>query len=131
VRWEAVFAVFVVSHIVGDFVLQTEWQALNKRGGLSSTNRVARRALVSHVLVYTLCFAPALIWVVDRTTALAVGLVPVIFIPHLLQDDGRALVAWNRRVKNATFEPNHPVYIAVDQSFHVVVLFATALLAVA
>ena len=130
-RWEAVFAVFFVSHLVGDFLVQTEWQALNKRGGLSGGNRIARRALLSHVVVYTLCFAPALVWIVDRTTPLAIGLVALIFIPHLVQDDGRLLMAWNRRIKSATFEPGDTVYMAVDQSFHLVALFGAALLAVA
>jgi Protein of unknown function (DUF3307) len=131
VRWEEVFAVFVVSHLVGDYLLQTEWQALNKRGGLSGANPVARRALISHVSFYTLAFVPGLIWIVDHTTALAIGLAPLIFIPHLVQDDARALMAWNRRVKGASFEPGDTVFMAVDQSFHLVVLFGTALLAVA
>ena len=129
-RWEQVFAVFIVSHLVGDYLLQTEWQALNKRGGLSGGNRVSRRALLSHVVVYTLCFVPALVWIVDRTSALAIGLTALIFIPHLVQDDARALMVWNQRIKGATFEPGDTVYMAVDQSFHLIFLFGTALLAV-
>jgi hypothetical protein len=129
VRWEEVFAVFVVSHLVGDFLLQTDWQAVNKQGGLSR-NPVARRALLSHVLVYTLCFGPAVVWVASHSTALAIALLPVIFIPHLVQDDARALVAWNRRVKGGAPGPGDPVYMAIDQSFHMLFLFGTALLAV-
>jgi len=130
VRWEEVFAVFIVSHLVGDYLLQTDWQAVNKRGGLSR-NRVARRALLSHVTVYTLCFVPAIAWVTHNTNALAIGLAPLIFIPHMIQDDARALMAWNRRIKGGTPGPGDPVFMAIDQSFHVVMLFATALLAVA
>jgi hypothetical protein len=129
VRWEEVFAVFVVCHLTGDFLLQTDWQALHKRGGLSR-NREARRALLSHVTVYTLTFAPAIAWIVANTSALAIGLAAVIFIPHLIQDDARALIAWNRRVKKGSPPPGDPVYMAIDQSFHLVVLFGTALLAV-
>jgi hypothetical protein len=130
VRWEEVFAVFIVSHLVGDYLLQTDWQAVNKRGGLSR-NRVARRALLSHVTVYTLCFVPAIAWITDHSSALAIGLAPLIFIPHMIQDDARALMAWNRRIKGGTPGPGDPVFMAIDQSFHVVILFATALLAVA
>jgi len=130
VRWEQIFAVFIVSHLVGDYLLQTEFQAINKRGGLSR-DPVKRRALFSHVFVYTLVFVPALIWIVDNTSALAIGLAAVIFIPHLLQDDSRLLIAWNRAVKGGSPEPGDPVYMAIDQSFHVVCLFGTALLAVA
>jgi uncharacterized protein DUF3307 len=129
VRWEEVFAVFLVCHLAGDFLLQTDWQAVNKRGGLSR-NPVARRALFSHAAVYTLVFVPAVIWVATQTSALAVALLAVIFIPHLIQDDARLLVAWNRSVKRSSPVPGDYLYIAIDQSFHVVFLFATALLAV-
>jgi hypothetical protein len=129
VRWEEVFAVFLVCHLVGDFLLQTDWQAVNKRGGLSR-NLVARRALLSHATVYTLGFVPAIIWVATQTSALAIALLAVIFIPHLIQDDARVLIAWNRSVKRSSPVPGDYLYIAIDQSFHVVFLFGTALLAV-
>ena len=129
-RWEAVFLVFLVCHVTGDFLLQTDWQAVNKRGGLSR-NRESRRALLSHVTVYTLVYVPACIWVASETTALAIALLPVVFIPHLIQDDGSVLMAWNRAVKRSSSTPGDLLYMAIDQSFHVVALFATALLAVA
>ena len=122
------FGVFVVCHLTGDFLLQTDWQALHKRGGLSR-NREARRALFAHVTIYTLAFTPAVVWIAANTSALAIGLMAVIFIPHLIQDDARALIAWNRRVKKSSLPPGDPVYMAIDQSFHIVMLFGTALLA--
>jgi hypothetical protein len=130
VRWEEVFAVFLVCHMAGDFLFQTDWQAVHKRGGLSR-NREARRALVSHVLVYTLVFVPAVVWIATEKSALAFALLPLIFIPHLLQDDARMLMAWNRIVKRSSPPPGDPVYMAIDQSFHFLFLFGTALLAVA
>jgi len=129
-RWEEVFLVFLVCHVAGDFLLQTDWQAVNKRGGLSR-NTEARRALFSHVLVYTLVFVPAIVWIASKESALAIGLLAVISIPHLVQDDARALMSWNRIVKHSFVPPGDPVYMAIDQSFHFVFLFATALLAVA
>jgi Protein of unknown function (DUF3307) len=130
VRWEAVFAVFLVCHLTGDFLLQTEWQAANKQGGLSR-DPTARRALLSHVSIYTVVFLPALIWVSEHTSALAIALLAVVFVPHLVQDDARLLIAWNRIVKKSSPEPGDPLYMAIDQSFHVVFLFATSLLALA
>jgi hypothetical protein len=130
VRWEEVFVVFVVCHVAGDFLFQTDWQAIHKRGGLSR-NPEARRALFTHVTVYTLSFVPAVAWIASNSSALAIALLPVIFIPHLIQDDARALIAWNRRVKGGSPPPGDPVYMAIDQSFHVVFLFVTALIAVA
>jgi Protein of unknown function (DUF3307) len=129
VRWEEVFAVFLVCHLAGDFLLQTDWQAVHKRGGLFAATPVARRALYSHVFVYTLTFVPAVVWIATNTSPLAIALLAVIFIPHLVQDDTRVLIAWNRIVKRTATEPGDPLYMAIDQSFHVLLLFGTALLA--
>ena len=121
---------FVVSHLAGDFLLQTDWQAVNKRGGLGR-NKVARRALVSHVTVYTLAFVPGLIWIAgEASAALAAAMFAVIFVPHLVQDDTRLLVAYNRKVKGGVPGPGDPVFMAIDQSFHMLFLFLTALLVV-
>ena len=57
--WIEIFGVFIVSHLAGDFLLQTDWQATHKHGGLGR-DPVARRALVSHVATYGLAFVPAL-----------------------------------------------------------------------
>ena len=128
--WVEVFAVFVVSHLAGDFLLQTDWQAVNKRGGLSN-NKVSRRALVSHVLTYTLAFVPGLIWIADEIGAgWAVATFFAIFVPHLIQDDTRLLISYNRKVKGGVPGPGDPVFIAIDQSFHFLFLFLTALLVV-
>ena len=126
--WVEVFAVFVVCHLVGDFVLQTDWQARNKYGGMGK-DRERRMALWSHVVVYTLCFVPALVWIgieTEFSRAVLVGL--LIFWPHYVQDDGRLLDAYMRRVKGLSQGGNLSLRVAVDQSFHLVFLFGTALL---
>lgn len=128
--WVEVFAVFVVSHLAGDFLLQTDWQAVNKRGGLGR-NREARRALLSHVTTYTLAFVPVLIWIgIEELGLLSVLIGALIFVPHLIQDDTRLLVAYNRKVKGGVPGPGDPVFMAIDQSLHIVTLFLTALLVV-
>ncbi len=129
-NWVEAFSVLVVCHLLGDFLLQTDWQAAHKYGGLGR-DPVRRRALLSHVLVYTLSFLPALVWIGIETDALrAVAIAVVVFLPHYLQDDGRLLDAYMARVKGLS--TNSPgLRVAVDQSFHVITLFATAFLAVA
>lgn len=125
--WVEVFAVFIVCHMAGDFILQTDWQARNKYGGLGN-DMERRRALWSHVLVYTLCFVPAFVWIgieVDLPRALLAA--NLIFWPHLIQDDGRLLDAYMRRVKGLAAGGNLGLRVAVDQSFHLVFLFGTAL----
>jgi hypothetical protein len=128
VSWVEIFAAFVVSHLVGDYLLQTDWQARNKRLGLAG-DPVRRRALLSHVLVYTLTFVPTLIWLSDDLGAGVVWVAALIFIPHVIQDDGRLLTWFIFKVKGASEESAREIYMPVDQSFHVLALFALAIAA--
>ncbi len=125
--WVEVFAAFVVCHLVGDYLLQTDWQALNKRGGLGPDPR-ARRALLSHIATYTLAFVPALIWLADEIGAWAIATAALIAAPHLVQDDGRVLTLYMVRVKHADGANIPAVAAAVDQTFHFLALFLTAVL---
>jgi hypothetical protein len=127
--WFEVFAVFLVSHLVGDYLLQTDWQAIHKHRGLGP-DPVARRALVTHVLTYTIAFVPALIWLAGDLSIGAVFAVAAgVAIPHLVQDDGRLLALYVSRVKGCDIAAFPLVGAAVDQTMHIVALFALALLA--
>jgi hypothetical protein len=123
--WVEIFTTFVVSHLVGDYLLQTDWQALHKRGGLARGAGDARRALFTHVGTYTFAFVPAL--VASDLSVELVWVVPAIAIPHLIQDDGRLLHAYMKRVKHLDPTGNLSVSIAVDQTFHLLALLAVAL----
>jgi Protein of unknown function (DUF3307) len=127
VNWVSVFTAFLVAHMVGDYLFQTDWQARHKRGGLSG-DRVAFKALVSHVATYTLAFVPALIWIGDQLDAgWALLAAALIFLPHLVLDDGRFVRAYLANVKRAEgFDVG--LAASVDQSFHVLSLFLVALL---
>lgn len=127
--WSGAFVVLVVSHLVGDFLFQTEWQAVNKAGGLGR-DPVARRALASHILTYSLAFVPALVWIGVDHGARVIAAAAIVVIPHWLQDDGRALRAYTLRVKKS---PNASdlLHLTVDQSFHAVCLLGAALAAAA
>lgn len=127
--WTSALLALLVSHLVGDLLLQTDWQAVTKVRGLGDLE--ARRALLHHVASYTAAFLPALAWVAAETNAgraIAVG--AVVAIPHLVIDDGRLVRSWVRRVKGAE-QPTLGLVVAVDQTFHVVCLFGAALLAAA
>jgi uncharacterized protein DUF3307 len=128
VTWSGLFGAFVLSHLAGDFLLQTDWQAMHKHGGLGREG-AARRALGTHVLTYTLVFVPALVWTATETTALAgLGLALLIALPHAAVDDGRFVTAWVRRVKGVQGTPPNVVRLGVDQTLHVLALGAVALL---
>lgn len=125
--WSAVFIVFFVSHQFGDYLLQTEWQATHKRGGLGSDS-VARRALFAHTRNYSVGYVPAFIWISSRLGWNTLIVAAVVILPHLIQDDGRALRAYMRRVKGMDPDVNHTVAALVDQALHMVALLGAALL---
>ncbi len=125
--WVEIFAVFIVSHLVGDFLLQTDVQAMHKRGGLSGHGK-SPRGLLSHTLTYTLAFVPALVWIEpDTGLAATIGVALLIGVPHMIQDDGRLLDVYMRRVKGVEPKPGG-LLVAVDQSFHFLALFLISLL---
>jgi hypothetical protein len=127
--WAEVFLVLVMCHVAGDFLLQTDEQALHKFAGLRRGAR-ERRALLSHVATYTLAFVPMLVWLADEVSAAGLAAVAVgVALPHLVIDDGLPVVGWMRSVKGTAAEPGTPLFVYVDQSFHLLALFALALLA--
>ena len=125
--WPPVLVAFLVCHLTGDLLLQTEWQALTKVRGFSDPE--GRRALISHVLTYTLPYLPALVWVGDERGAVrAVVVALLIAVPHVVVDDGRVVRVWLRQVKHSP-DPVPSLRLMVDQSFHVVCLLGAAMLA--
>src|SRR4051794_39185491 len=126
--WVEIFSAFVVCHLVGDYLLQTDYQACHKHGGLGGDG-VARRALVSHIATYTLAYVPALIWLGDDLGAGVIWVAALIALPHLVQDDGRLITYYVERVKGAPATTAQSILPMVDQSFHALALFGLALLA--
>lgn len=126
--WSDLFIVLLVSHLTGDFILQTAWQATNKSGGLGP-DRECRRALASHLMTYVLAFVPALVWVASQEGVAGIAVVAgATFATHYVQDDARLLRAYVSRVKKVEPPLGSPLWIAIDQSFHVVAILGTALL---
>ena len=127
VTWTAVLAGFFVAHMVGDYLLQTDWQARHKAGGLGR-DPVARRALLAHVATYTLAFVPALIWIGDElSVGWAVLAGALVALPHLVVDDGRIISLYLTRVKHAE-ATDARIAGPVDQAFHALSLCIVALL---
>ena len=121
----------LLSHLTGDFLLQTDWQAEHKHGGLGGDPE-ARRALFSHLTTYTLAFVPAFIWIGGELgTGTALATVALVFLPHLVQDDGRLLGRYIAMVKGPGAAQVPLVLVAVDQTLHLLVLFGMALLVTA
>jgi hypothetical protein len=125
VPWSEIFSVFVVCHLAGDYLIQTDWQALHEQHGVGS-EPVARRALGAHVATYTLAYSPALIWLAPRLGAATIAVVALLAVPHLIQDDGRLLERYMPTVKRRMPRPDDQVAAIVEQSFRVLALFGLA-----
>jgi hypothetical protein len=123
--WVEIFAAFALCHLTGDFAFQTEWQALHKRGGLGP-DTVARRALGTHVATYTLAFVPAFVWLWEPLGAGVFAVAAIIAGTHFVQDDGRLIDAYLTRVKGTSADARPLVAVAVDQTFHALLLFGLA-----
>lgn len=126
--WVDALAGFLVAHMVGDYLLQTDWQARHKRGGLTGDGS-SRRALWTHVTTYTIAFLPVIVWM-GSEVSVGIGILAgvLIFVPHLIIDDGRVVDFYLRRVKRADAR-NVGLATSVDQALHVLCLWAVALLA--
>ena len=102
VSWVSVFAGFLVAHMVGDYLLQTDWQARHKRGGLSDP--AARRPLRDPRRDLHARLRARLR--VDRERArrrLGASSPPLlVFVPHLVVDDGRIVRALPRRASSTS-----------------------------
>lgn len=126
--WVEVFAAFFACHLTGDYLLQTNWQASHKLGGLGR-DPLARSALLRHIASYTLAFAPVLVWVADDIGGgAAAAAAAAIALPHLVQDDGRLLDLYLMQVKRCDPVAMPGVRAATDQAFHIVALFLLALI---
>jgi len=116
-----VFEGLLVAHVIGDWLLQTEWQALNK----------ARHwgALLAHVTVYHIIVLVVLLLVFDLNPALVVVVVAGLALFHALLDR-RDFTNWYMRATRMVVHQDPPLWLrmAVDQSLHVVSLAAAALI---
>ena len=104
----------IVSHWFGDFLLQSDWMALNKSKHWD--------ALAVHVAVYTLTFIPALLWIFGNTP-IVVHFLAVTALAHFATDAVTSRI--NARLWQA--EQRHWFFVAVgaDQVLHYTQLILT------
>jgi len=94
-----------IAHLVGDFLLQTEWMATRKT--------TSSLACAVHVLVYLIPFVvcPLHWWQIALIGA-----------QHFLQDRTRMVAWWMLRWKRTVFDPPSGLALAVDQSIHLLAI---------
>lgn len=114
----SLFDSFLVAHLVGDWLLQTAWQAEGKVRG-----RFLNAPLLVHCTVYTLSFVPVFLW---HTLPLW-GLV-VLWGTHVFLDR-RFPVVWLVKLREGkhgdlSYTPPAWLVIVVDQVVHLLVCAA-------
>jgi hypothetical protein len=110
-----VFESLLVAHIIGDWILQTEWQAVNKANNW--------RALWTHVLTYHAVVLVVLLARFGHSDFRVYIVVAALVVTHAALDRNR-LVYWLMRVlRVAVIRPRERwLTVAFDQSIHLVLL---------
>ncbi|MFT9847146.1 DUF3307 domain-containing protein [Aneurinibacillus sp. REN35] len=106
------FDILLLAHLVGDYLLQTEWMAKYK----------AERwlPLLAHCLVYTMVVALfAFLWLPDGLSTWGIAL---IFISHIILDRRTLVAFWYKRIMRVTDASSKWLMIIVDQTFHLLAL---------
>lgn len=110
-----VFETLFLSHVVGDWLLQTEWQAINKK--------TSWPALLTHILIYHALMLIVLLAYLHLPALPSVVAVVVLAIFHTILDR-QAVVQWTMKTLRlvVTREPERWLHVAIDQSLHLVSL---------
>ena len=114
------FMALMLAHLVGDWMIQTEYQALNKAKG-----HWCNDALCAHCIGYTLCFVPVFLLYSLNWWWLA-----LIFGSHMFLDRRWPVIWWIRVVKRTSDETISKLFwlvVAVDQIMHLLILVPIAL----
>lgn len=116
-----IFEGLIVAHVVGDWLLQTEWQALNK----------ARHwgALMAHVVIYHVVMATILVIGFRLNVQVVLLVVLGLAVFHAVLDR-RNVTDWYMRATRMVVHQDPPFWLrmAVDQSLHIVSLAVAAVI---
>lgn len=105
------FAYLLLGHLVGDYLLQTSWMAMNK------ANKWV--PLLTHCFVYTLSVCLA-IFIAGLSLPIAVVL--IIFISHVFLDKRVFVVWWAKHIMGVKQPEGNWLIIMADQVFHLLIL---------
>jgi hypothetical protein len=116
----SLFDTLLIAHLLGDWLLQTEWMAIEKQRNWG--------AMWSHVAIYhMLVLAVLLVGVAGRTVEVLVA-VAVLALSHAWLDRGWPVVGLMKALRIVRVrEPERWLVMVVDQVLHVTLLaIATA-----
>lgn len=108
------FEYLILAHVLGDWILQNEWQAMHKRERW--------RALVSHVVVYHALILGVLLWREGPGRPMIYAVVAGLFLTHAVLDRYTVVPLMRLLRINGQRESDRLLELAVDQSVHVLLL---------
>ncbi len=114
----SIFDWLLVGHLVGDWVLQSDWMAKGKKQGLFTWPGFIHFAIYAVIVTVSL-------WVADggtRELLLYLGLGTIIFVSHWLID-ATSIVSWWMGMYG---QGQEFVRIIVDQTLHILILALVA-----
>ena len=119
----SLFDKLLVAHLVGDWLLQTEWQALNKGKDY--------RALFSHVAVYALIMLGVLVADFGFQNIYVYVVVAMLAGTHAFLDRGWPVIRFMKALRLIVErKPERWLMISIDQVLHISLLaLATIILA--
>ncbi len=110
------FEYLLLAHVLGDWVLQTEWQAVHKRDNW--------RALITHVVVYHAIVLAVLLWQAGPGRPGLYAVVAFLAVSHATLDRWTVIPLMRLLRIAVTREPERWLVVAVDQSLHLLLLGA-------
>ncbi len=115
----SLFDSMLVAHLLGDWIFQTEWQALHKAKSLA--------ALLTHVVTYHLILLAVLLLQLPVNDWHPYAAVAVLAVTHAWLDRRANLAAFMRAVHIVRERPAEGwLLMTVDQAIHVCLLAAAA-----
>jgi len=109
----------ILAHLLGDWILQTEWQATNKMHNW--------RAMLAHVAVYHLVLCIALLLWFGPSDPFVYIVVVSLAVTHAFIDRRWPIIALMRALRaTREREPEGWLVIIIDQCVHVLLLGAGA-----
>jgi hypothetical protein len=110
-----IFESLFVAHLVADWLLQTEWQALNKHKNF--------RALFTHIGIYSLVIWGVLVAYYGFRNVTVYLVVGVVSFVHIFLDR-RLVVEWYLKTFRLVVDREPPFFLmlAADQIFHILIL---------
>ena len=106
-----IFNFLLLGHLIGDYLLQTRWMAMNKSKQWLP--------LTVHCLIYTIVLigSSGLYGAV-----LPIGAIALIFVSHLFLDRRTFVVWWVRHIMGTPDAESSWLTIVCDQVFHLIIL---------